>query len=423
MLRNFDILKKHRSLQHEAFYSEPRGAAAWLRFRGQEAQPYAESDEAAGRATARLLEQGLLDANDLVVVSLGPGGAEAEASVLSELLRKREGVQGRVRYVPVDASAPLLAYGNSLIASRFAAEIGSGILELCPINGDYEVPNTWMAALPEMQQDTSVLVLFLGNSVGQIPGRELDVIDGVLSAIERWADAQTPSGSQFRDTGRLCLLLGASVHSSERPVPHDGDIRSWLEFVARPLIDLISSNFPPQLWENHLRLAVAPHGEGQGGLDTHEERVLGHISDPSTDEQLIEVFSTCGDRRERDGIKGHVIEYKARVLTSDISLGLEKCLRRLGAPTEMYSPWLLREECVLKAGEIVRIVDVEQFDLETLGRAIERLRGLRHMPEAGARPSTEPSRSAYAVLAFATDTAADAHSRARPPTDENTRGH
>jgi uncharacterized SAM-dependent methyltransferase len=164
-----------RRMNHKFHYDTARQTLRWLRVH----QAYSPActdpagtalySEAAAAAAVLLRDRDAVD-----VVSLGSGGGQKDAHVLSALEAIHPGV--RRRYVPVDVSA-----GLALISRDAAMAVGTGANDIVPYVMDLAESPDWLAALaPVLQPQAARLILFYGMLPNFIPGTTRDRLAALL---------------------------------------------------------------------------------------------------------------------------------------------------------------------------------------------------------------------------------------------------
>lgn len=164
-----------RQMNHNFHYDSPRQTLRWLRVH-QSYSPACTDPSGtalytqAAQAAARLLR----DREVIDVISLGSGGGQKDAQLLSALDSVHPGV--RRRYMPVDVSV-----GLSLISRDAALAVGLGSGDITPCVMDLADTPDWSSALdPVLPSPATRIVLFYGMLPNFIPGTTRDRLAALI---------------------------------------------------------------------------------------------------------------------------------------------------------------------------------------------------------------------------------------------------
>jgi uncharacterized SAM-dependent methyltransferase len=162
-------------MNHKFHYDSPRQTLRWLRVH-QSYSPACTDPSGtalytqAAQAAAHLLR----NPNAIDVISLGSGGGQKDAHLLSALDSVHPGVHRR--YMPVDVSV-----GLSLVSREAALAVGLQSDDITPLVMDLADTPDWSSALdPVLPNPAARIVLFYGMMPNFIPGTTLDRLAALI---------------------------------------------------------------------------------------------------------------------------------------------------------------------------------------------------------------------------------------------------
>jgi len=211
---------KARRMNHKFHYDTVRQTLRWLRVHTAYSPACTDTAGTTLYSKAAIAAATLLrNREDVDVISLGSGGGQKDAHVLSALEAMHPGV--RRRYVPVDVSA-----GLALISRDAALGVGVASQDIVPYVMDLAEAPDWVAALnPVLSSHAARLVLFYGMLPNFIPGTTRDR----LAALLRTGDVLLVSANLAPGPD---YAVGVE---SIRPLYENDLTREWLLSVLQDL--------------------------------------------------------------------------------------------------------------------------------------------------------------------------------------------